>query len=134
MMQSTFSSIAHILASQLPGVHFPEVPKFFKGKIADVAEVNLRHCLQESGRWLENADGANVVLAIGKEVLQKVRLAFDWIRAQTTLRITFTSVLLKIEIISNDTKCQRRFKMYFFERLLFNLCLAKKSKAQLCMK
>ena len=118
MMQSTFSSIAHILASQLPWVHFPAVPKFFKGKIADVAEVNLRHCLQESGRWLENADGANVVLAIGKEVLQKVHLAFDWIRAQTTLRITFTSVLLKIEIISNDTTRNVILKC-FFQRAAF---------------
>ena len=39
--------------------------------IVAVAEVNQRRCLEESGQWLENIDGSNLVLASGKLVHQK---------------------------------------------------------------
>ena len=60
----------------LPGppalVSIPTVPEFFsEEKIADVAEVNQWHCLEESGQWLENVDRTHLVLASGKLILQK---------------------------------------------------------------
>ena len=39
--------------------------------MVDVAEVNQRQCLEESGQWLENVDRTHLVLASGKLVLQK---------------------------------------------------------------
>ena len=44
-------------------------------KIVDVAKVNQRRCLVESGQWLENADRSRLVLGSGKQVLQKVTKA-----------------------------------------------------------
>ena len=44
-----------------------------RGKIIDVAEVNQRRWLQESGPWLENVDRTHLVLASGKPALQKKR-------------------------------------------------------------
>ena len=62
-----------LLASPLPRVRFPLPPNFFIWKkIVDVAEINQRHCLEESGQWLENVDQTRLVLASGKLVLQKV--------------------------------------------------------------
>ena len=53
-------------------IGFPAFPKFFqKGKIIDVAQVNQRRWLEESGQWLENVDRTHLVLATGKPVLQK---------------------------------------------------------------
>ena len=37
-------------------------PNFIKGKIVNVAEVNQRHCLEESEQWLENVDRTNQAL------------------------------------------------------------------------
>ena len=45
--------------------------KKFSGKIINVAEVNQRRWLEESGLWLENVDRKHLVLASGKPVLQK---------------------------------------------------------------
>ena len=40
----------------------------------DVAEINKRHGLEESGQWLENVHQSHLVLACGKLVLQKRKL------------------------------------------------------------
>ena len=45
--------------------------KISEEKIVDVAEVNQRRWLEESGLWLENVDQTHLVLASGKLVLQK---------------------------------------------------------------
>ena len=45
--------------------------KISEEKIVDVAEVNQRRWLEESGQWLENVDQTHIVLASGKLVLQK---------------------------------------------------------------
>ena len=45
---------------------------FFGGKIIDVAEVNQRPWLEESGQWLENVERTHLVLSSGKPLLQKV--------------------------------------------------------------
>ena len=56
----------------------PCIPKKFSlEKIANVAEVNHQHCLEESGQWLENVDQTHLVMASGKLVLQNnIVLAF----------------------------------------------------------
>ena len=42
----------------------PSVPKnFSEEKIVDGADVDKRHCLKESGQWLENVDQTHVILA-----------------------------------------------------------------------
>ena len=53
------SNVALWLAYLLPDPaalgSFLSIPKFFiEEKIVNVAEVNQRHCLEESGQWLEN--------------------------------------------------------------------------------
>ena len=60
-LHSCFSPISH-------GFDSRHSQKNFSGKITDIAEVNQRHWLEESGQWLENVD---LVLASGKQVLQK---------------------------------------------------------------
>ena len=58
--------------SRPPSVQFPVFSKFFsEEKIIDVAKVNQRRWLEESGQWLENIDPTHLVLASGKPVLQK---------------------------------------------------------------
>ena len=56
------------LASDPPALgSISDIPqKIFRGKIVDVAEVNQRHCLEESGLWLENVDRTHLVLTSGK--------------------------------------------------------------------
>ena len=45
-----------LLDSAAPGLN-PSVPEFFsEEKMVDVADINQRHCLEESGQWLENVD------------------------------------------------------------------------------
>ena len=44
---------------------------FFRVKIINVAEVNQRAWLKESGQWLESVDRSHLVLASGKLQLQK---------------------------------------------------------------
>ena len=40
----------------------PSIPKTFsEEKMVDVAEVNQRHCLKESGQWLENLNRTHLV-------------------------------------------------------------------------
>ena len=39
--------------------------KISEEKIVDVAEVNQRRWLEESGQWLENVDQTHLVLASG---------------------------------------------------------------------
>ena len=57
-----------------PGLN-PSVPEIFsEEKIIDVAEVNQRRRLEESGQWLESVDRTHLVLASGKPVLQKDRV------------------------------------------------------------
>ena len=48
--------------------------KIFSEKIVDVAVVNQRRRLEESGQWLENVDQTHLDLASGKPVLQKFAL------------------------------------------------------------
>ena len=45
-----------MLLAQPPQVQFLAFPKNFRGKIIDVAEVNQRRWLEESGQQLENVD------------------------------------------------------------------------------
>ena len=45
--------------------------KNFRGKNCQCFEVNLQHCFEESGQWLENVVRAHLGLASGKLVLQK---------------------------------------------------------------
>ena len=69
----------------IPGVS----RNFFRGKFFDVAEVNQRFVLQESGQWLENVDRTHLVLASGKPVLQKRKekkmIHFEIINPRRTL-------------------------------------------------
>ena len=44
---------------------------FSEEKIVDVAEDNQQRCLEESEQWLENVNRTHLVLASGKQVLQK---------------------------------------------------------------
>ena len=62
-----------ILAYRLccPWFYSQHSPKKFIGKIVDVADVNQRRCLEESGQWLENVDHTHLVLVSDKLVLQK---------------------------------------------------------------
>ena len=53
---------------------------FSEEKIVNVFEVNLQHCLEESGQWLEN-----VVRASGKLVLQKSHVIMAYECAATSL-------------------------------------------------
>ena len=46
-------------------------PKKFRGKFFNVAEVNQRRWLEESGQWFENVDRTILVQASGKPALQK---------------------------------------------------------------
>ena len=57
----------NVLASHpaAPG-SIPRIPE-----IIDIAEVNKRCWLEESGQWLENVARAHLVPASGKPVLQK---------------------------------------------------------------
>ena len=49
----------------------PSIPKVFcEENIIDVAEVNQRHCLEESVQWLENVDRTHLLLSSGKLFLQ----------------------------------------------------------------
>ena len=50
--------------------NIPSVP-FTEENIVDVAEVNQRCCLEESGQWLENVECTHLILASAKLVLQK---------------------------------------------------------------
>ena len=63
-----------VLASHptAPGL-IPSVPtKKFRGKIINVAEVNQRRWLEESGQWQENVDQTHLVLVSGKPAQQKI--------------------------------------------------------------
>ena len=47
------------------------IPEFFsEEKIVNVAEINQRCCLDESGQWYENFDWTDLVLPSGKLVLK----------------------------------------------------------------
>ena len=82
----------------------PNIPKKFIGKYVDVAEVNQRGCLEESGQWLENVDGTHLALACGKLVLQKY---LSWHSTEAAfvlstnlgLLLGAPKVLLKINIL-----------------------------------
>ena len=50
------TGVACLLLAQPPQVQFLAFPKNFRGKIIDVAEVNQRRWLEESGQQLENVD------------------------------------------------------------------------------
>ena len=71
-LQST--EVAYLLLTQQPQIRLPVFQKMFRGNIIDVAEVNQRRWLEESGQWLENVDRTHLVLASGKLVLKKVVL------------------------------------------------------------
>ena len=62
----------HILAFHPAALDsIPSIPpKNFRGKVIDVAEVNQRHWVEESGLWHENVDRTHLHLASGKPVLQ----------------------------------------------------------------
>ena len=69
------ASIAQWLAYLIPHPaapgSIPSIPDFsFSGKIVNAAEVNQRHCLEESGQWLEIVDRTHLVLVSGKAVLR----------------------------------------------------------------
>ena len=64
-----------MLLTQQPRVRFPVLLNFFRGNIIDVAEVNQRCWLEESGQWHENVDPTRLVLASDKPVSQKALLA-----------------------------------------------------------
>ena len=50
----------------------PSIPKTIsEEKNVDVAEVNQRHCIEESRQRLDNVDLIHLVLVSGKLVLQK---------------------------------------------------------------
>ena len=53
-----------------PGFESQLSGHFFRGKIVDVADVNQRRCLEESGWCLEHADQTHLVLASDKLLLQ----------------------------------------------------------------
>ena len=64
--------LAYLLLDPAAPGSIPCGPKIFsEEKIVNITEVNQRHCLEESGQWLENVDQTHLVLASGKPVLQK---------------------------------------------------------------
>ena len=67
-MKITNFCIAKLLAYLYPDLavlgSIPSITKLFSDKkIVDVGEVNQRHCVEESGPWLENVDQTHLVLA-----------------------------------------------------------------------
>ena len=54
----------------------PSIPKKSEENIINVAKVNQRHLLEESGLWLENVDWTHLVPASGMLDLQKVKAFF----------------------------------------------------------
>ena len=77
-LHSCFSPSSHGFDSQY-------YPKSFSGKITDVAEVNQRRWLEEGGLWLENGDQTYLVMASGKQVLQKSKTIYLILFIRATL-------------------------------------------------
>ena len=50
------TEVANLFLTQQPRVQIPAFPPKIERKIIDVAEVNQRRWLEESGQWLENVD------------------------------------------------------------------------------
>ena len=48
--------LAYLLLDPAAPGSIPSVPPKDRGKIIDVAEVNQRHWLDQSGQWLENVN------------------------------------------------------------------------------
>ena len=65
------TQVAFLPLTQQPRFDSQRSQKNFRGKITDIAEVNQRCYLEESGQWLENVYQTHLVLASGKPVLQK---------------------------------------------------------------
>ena len=79
---------------------FPK--KISEEESVDVAEVNQRHCLEESGQSLENVDGTHLVHTSGKLVLQKpliLGLLLDEKSFLKVLRIMSNSHTIKSKAI-----------------------------------
>ena len=60
-----------------PGFDSQRSQNLIRGKIFNVAEVNQRRWLEESGLRLENVNQTHLVLASGKPVLQKVKVVLE---------------------------------------------------------
>ena len=56
------TEVAYLLLTQQPQVWYPALPKFFWGKIINVAEVYQWPWLEESGQLLENVGQTHLVL------------------------------------------------------------------------
>ena len=73
-LHSTMVSILASASAALSSI--PSSPKIFRGEtIVNVAKVYQKRyqkcCLGENAQWLENVDRTHLVLASGKQVLQK---------------------------------------------------------------
>ena len=72
MGDSTAQRIAYLLLNSAVLGSIFSIPEFFqRNKLVHVAEVNQRHCLEESGQWLENVDRTHQVPYSGELVIQK---------------------------------------------------------------
>ena len=72
---STAQWLAYLILDPAAPGYIPSNPNFFsKEKIVNVAEVNQRRCLEETGQWLENVDRTHLVLASGKLVQHKNKI------------------------------------------------------------
>ena len=76
-----------MLLAQPPQVQFLAFPKNFRRKIIDIAEVNQRLWLEESGQWPEN-----LVPASGKPVSQKA-----YLEQSPKANFSFNSLYAKIK-------------------------------------
>ena len=54
-----------LLDQAAPGL-IRSIPKKLQGKNVSFAGVNQRHCLEESGQWLENVDRTHLALPGGE--------------------------------------------------------------------
>ena len=61
---TTGGSRAYLLLDPAAPASISSIPKKFpEEKIVNVAEVNQRRCLEESGQWFENVNQTHLVLA-----------------------------------------------------------------------
>ena len=96
-----------ILLLAQPRGEYRKFPQKFRGKIMDVAEINQRRRLEESGQQLENVDQTHLDLASGKLAPQKIGLfKVPWLKY---LLSGFQAALLLQDVLqgSPDSGSQR---------------------------
>ena len=86
--------------------------KISEKTIVDVAEINQRRCLEESGQWLENNDRTHLVLTSGKQVLQNIKKSF-WETRQGNLQVKFSTARSNQDPCLGSLKKRDQARFYF---------------------